>query len=271
MSLQTRKSIKLSPREGSPCKTQQRPIDTRKRWQRAATPFLNLLFPPSCAFCEAELPPADRDLVQLCQDCQQALSNSPDDFCPACGGVGQGRAGECLECKEKKLGFQRVHPLGVYRGKLRDAVIRMKNASEQVLSWSVGNLLARRIAAMESSNILYDIAVPIPKFWTKELWRGVNSAERIMRAICTQTGIQPVPNALVCTKSTKKQSLLVMSDRRKNVRGAFALATGYDLADARVLLVDDIMTTGATANEAARVLRSAGVKGVDVAVVGRAP
>jgi predicted amidophosphoribosyltransferase len=98
----------------------------------------------------------------------------------------------------------------------------------------------------------------------------VNSPDLIVEAIAARLSLPHSARILFSRRRTRKQGTLLPAERRKNVRGAFGVKKGYDLAEQHVLLVDDIMTTGATANEAARTLRRSGAARVSVLVVARA-
>jgi predicted amidophosphoribosyltransferase len=111
--------------------------------------------------------------------------------------------------------------------------------------------------------------VPVPAHWAKRLLRGVNGPDLLVEAIGRRLSIPTATDLLVCRRRTRKQGTLLPSERFLNVRNAFAVSWGYDIGDAHVLLVDDVMTTGATAGEAARTLRRAGADRVTVAIVAR--
>jgi ComF family protein len=175
---------------------------------------------------------------------------------------------DCPECERHSFRFHRVVALGAYRGALRRAVIRMKRFAEFPLSFAVGGLLATRLAERLVDD-RPDVIVPIPKYWLRRLMLGTNTSEVLAEAI-GQRHSRPVAMALRSARLTSKQSLLGVEQRRRNIAGSLRVARGYDLAGANVLVVDDTMTSGATANEAARVLRRAGARQVVIGVVARA-
>lgn len=158
--------------------------------------------------------------------------------------------------------------LGVYRDSLRDAVIRMKQKANEPLTLSMGYLLSNLIRDRRSHS-LPDLLVPVPTYWFKRILRGVNGPDLLVEAIGRHLTIAAATDLLFCRRRTQKQGTLLPSERFANVRNAFGASTGYDIRGAYVLLVDDIMTTGATASEAAKTLRDAGADRVDVAVVAR--
>ena len=233
---------------------------------------LDLLFPPKCTYCDATILHPQDD-VWLCQSCRAALTSNTPDFCDRCG-LPVSNATSCNEdmgcarCRGRRLSFHRTVVLNVYRGELQRAIIRMKRFSEIPLTSSVGRLLGDKISEQMQDNSP-DIVLSVPKFWTRRVVRGTNSAEILMEAIAHRLDLEGDDQILRCRRNTKKQSTLSLSERPRNIRGAFSVCAGYDLSSAHAMIVDDIMTTGATAQEASRALKAAGAKRISVAVAGR--
>lgn len=236
----------------------------------------DILVPPQCVFCGIDLQrpqiQASLDEILLCNDCRESFVDDNWVWCERCGAsrppkeTGKTR---CLQCVKTSPHFDAVVPLGQYRDELRRAVLRMKKNHYDHLSTSMGRLHA----AHRAHHILDfhpDIAVPVPMHWTRQINRGTNSAEILGVEIAQKLGISPVVKMLTRCRNTIPQKELPPENRVRNVRGAFRLATGYDIHGARVLLVDDILTTGATCNEIAGVLKRAGARDVIVAVIARA-
>jgi predicted amidophosphoribosyltransferase len=115
-----------------------------------------------------------------------------------------------------------------------------------------------------------DVVVPMPIHWLRRALRGTSSPEVMAEAIGAQLQVNLAKGMLRCARSTKKQSLLSPRQRQHNVRGAFCVSPKYPPQGLHVVLIDDIVTTGATASEAAQTLRRAGAARVTVAVVARA-
>ena len=159
--------------------------------------------------------------------------------------------------------------LGSYRGPLQTAVVRMKHANEQGLATAVGILLADK-ARRELIDHVPDAVVPMPMHWMRRIMRGINTPEVLAETMAYQLSIPCVPHILTVCKRTRKQSLLPPTERRKNLHHALAIRPDCDLSGCHVLLIDDIVTTGASANEAVRNLRQAGASQVTVAAVARA-
>jgi ComF family protein len=148
----------------------------------------------------------------------------------------------------------------------------MKHLAEQPLAFAMGKLIGWRL--LGELDQVPDLLVPVPMHWRRRIRRGSNTAEILAEAIQSVCDIPVHTAALRTTRLTQKQSLLSPNNRRANVRNAFAVkrsgALQGSLAKLHVGLVDDAVTTGATANSAARVLRKTGAAQVTVLAVARA-
>ena len=165
--------------------------------------------------------------------------------------------------------FDTAVPLGGYDGELRQAVLRMKRPSGEPLSAVMGRVLGRlRGEALEAFRP--DLAMPIPMFWARRLRRGTNSAEILAESLVAVLRLPLSVGVLVRRRNTLPQADLSPRERFRNVRGAFGVKAGYNFSGLRVLLVDDILTTGATCSEAAQVLRQVGAEAVAATVIARA-
>lgn len=232
---------------------------------------VNLLYPARCALCGVDLD-ADHAKRLLCPTCRAGILNLTETLCPRCAmPVPQsGNQGiDCARCRTRKLWFGHVWPLGIYRDALRDAIVCMKRQYFEPLVFAMGRLLGKELSdrIQDSSP---DIVVPMPIHWTRRLSRGMNVSELLVESMKRTLRVRTAPKLIACCRKLKKQGTLGPQERIANVKGAFRVSTAYNIKNLRVLLVDDVMTTGATANEAAKVLRKAGAAQVDVAVAARA-
>lgn len=144
----------------------------------------------------------------------------------------------------------------------------MKHLRFEPLAAGLGQQLGAWLTALALPQ-MPELVIPVPMFWLKRLWRGTNPAESLARGVAKELRLPLASDALVCCRYTKTQGTLRADERRRNVRHAFRASWRYNLRGARILLVDDVMTTGATAQEAARMLRQAGAAAVYVAAVAR--
>ena len=229
------------------------------------------MFPPVCAFCHVDITePADHLL--LCPECCRRFVPEKWISCRHCGGAisGEEDSDHCSLCREPPRLFDRVVTIGGYHSDLRDVVLRMKYPQHAPLATAMGRLLFDKRSS-ELADLHAEIIVPIPMYWRRRLQRGVNSPEIISRCLEQKLGIPVRHRLLVRCRNTRPQSeLLSPRQRFRNVRGAFRVRSRSQVSGARILLVDDVLTTGATGSEAAHVLKKAGASMVAVAVIARA-
>ncbi len=253
--------------------------DRARSAQAAYRRAVDLILPPRCALCEADLddPPYSPSFCAACRDSleMQAIAS----HCRRCGMPLPPNLG-CRRCAGRRLRFSSVTPLGSYEAALREAVLRAKNLAGETIAAALGGMLAERLIALRSDatqadneqNALrqIDLVAPVPSYWWRRARRGTNEAAVLSQVVASRLRLPEAGDLLVCRRNILRQHDLNTTERRKNVRGAFRKSWGYDIAGAHILLVDDVLTTGATANEIARVLLAAGASSISVAVVCRA-
>lgn len=248
-----------------------RVVDRVSRLARdAQTATFDLFFPPHCFFCgtsHLELRPE----FFLCSPCLSELTTLPDHVCRRCAvplPASLGTAMECPNCHDESFNFSESVTLGLYADQMREAILKMKKPTQEPLTMTMGHLLADRIIQYQFESPL-DIIVAVPMHWSRRIRRGINQSELLASAVSHRLKIPVSDRLLTCCRNIKKQATLSQTERQTNVRNAFRVSRGYDIQDARVLVVDDVMTTGATSNEIARVCRKAGAASVVVATVAR--
>ena len=276
------------------------PTTEQPTWRRFVDNWyhagLDILFPPACALCNVPLPEPG-PLPRVCDSCEAAMGIGLDQRCDCCGhllNLGQqpppdegppdegppdeGPPDEgvvvnsgCVRCSDIQFAFARVVVLGSYDGHLKQAILRMKHAGEQPLAAAMGRMLGRQLV-QANPPVIPDVVTHVPMHLTRRWKRRANSAEIIAETMARQLSI-PHRRLLRTIRRTEKQSMLSPSQRPQNVRGAFAATTRAATTrtrDEHVAIVDDTFTTGATANEASKVLLRGGAKRVTVVVLGRA-
>jgi ComF family protein len=164
--------------------------------------------------------------------------------------------------------FSAARAIGSHAGALREAVLRSKHAACAPLARALGELLATTINDRPFAEAA-ELVVPVPMHWMRRVARKTNPAGTIGRAVALRLDLPFRDNLLVCRKLLRRQASLTAAERRRNVRGAFAVRRRKLVAGKRVLLVDDVMTTGATAREASRVLLEAGARSVVIGTLAR--
>lgn len=244
---------------------------------RAAFRFV---FPPSCPMCHRDVELHERDdrgrpiAPVLCGPCSENMLPPPSRRCPRCGlPVGPHARTEegCPHCRSQKVRFQGVVRAGLYDGSLRSACIRAKSATQSPLAAALANFLwLQECQEFDSASV--DLVVPVPRHWTKHLMLPHHAAETISRVLARRLGKPLELGLLRKIKWTPDQSDLTASHRKLNLKDAFAVWPRRRLfAGKSVLLVDDILTTGTTANECSRALLQAGAAKVVVAVIAIVP
>jgi ComF family protein len=246
------------------------------RWRaplrRSLIATLDLAFPPDCGFCHAAIDSSKLGL--LCTTCRQELLSGPA-ACPRCGRASSGLSREeaneesCSRCAGLRYPFERTLRLAAYEGAMRSAVLRAKRSGERELTMALGELLAEQMVPMLAPWQPHAV-LAVPMHWTRRVRRGVNSPQILARALAAKLGVPVADHVLVRSRRTAPQASLSTRERTQNVRGAFQARRHRDLKGARLVLVDDVMTTGATVKEAAKSLRRAGAEAIHVVVLARA-
>jgi ComF family protein len=231
-----------------------------------ATGFRQIVYPAVCARCGELVSGPEFD---FCSDCSRALTDDPHFTCPRCTtSVGEHTdvSGGCPRCWDARYHFDSAFRLGPYDGLLRDVILCMKHAPGETLAECTGRLWARHHAGRFRA-LGVGVVVPVPLHWWRRLRRGYNQTACLSIAVARLLGVEHRPRWLIRTRPTKSQTQLLPSERQANVRGAFQAARRANLSGRSVLLIDDVLTTGSTASEAARALKDAGAKSVHVAVL----
>ncbi|MEJ5368477.1 MAG: ComF family protein [Bryobacteraceae bacterium] len=171
----------------------------------------------------------------------------------------------CRLCEAGLTSYDGAWCCGAYDGALRDLIHLFKYGRMLPLGRVFGQMMARAYPRDQ----LFEVLVPVPSHWRRRLWRGFDQAAVLARELSRRTAI-PVEQALRRNRHTPPQAGLTRRQRRDNIRGCFVAARPEAVRGRRVLLIDDVLTTGATVNAAAAVLRRAGAAHVGVFTLARA-
>ena len=241
---------------------------------RIKNQLCRLIFPPCCPFCEIqtlEECSSPRGLPTCCESCSDKLIGQAWDRCHKCGASCHPKnsfGNRCRLCHGLDLRFDRAVAIGDYRGHLRDMVIETKREHHEVRALQLGFLLGTQMERFEVG-LECDLVLPVPTHWFRKFKRGFHAASVIADGVCLQLGLKKEDSLMICTRLTKKQGTLLTPGRFQNVRGAFQMNRQAEVADKKVLIVDDVMTSGATVGEVAKILYRAGASQVQVAVAAR--
>lgn len=240
-----------------------------------ANSLSRLVFPPHCYVCGAEMTQLPETQLHrfFCSDCYNALIVNPWNGCNFCGAYrteGRATARYCVHCRGGNFAFDRIATLGMFTGLLKDVIYMIKKPEYKHLARAMAEALFQfRLKGTSFLDVDWIVPVPMNKYRFRQ--RGVNDAEIIAQTISEFSGKQYV-NALTRSAATELQRSLTPRQRHENVRGVFDWRwwVETDNPPKSVLIVDDVLTTGATCNELAKMMKSIGVETVYVAVLARA-
>jgi competence protein ComFC len=243
--------------------------------------IVSIFFPAGCRICEQLLTRASR--VPICGECLASFVPLTEKVCEICGRPmlpvtpsatpADGAKQLCPICREQPgqekgiYAFNRTRSYAVYDGTLVRAILLLKFERMEPL----GVWFAERLAeVVKVEGLLADVVVPVPLHRDRERERGYNQADLIARPLARRLKLPHRAVLLVRTRPRPDKQVLTMEERWESVRGAFATRPGSQVDNLRVLLVDDVMTTGATLDACSRALLDAGAKSVIGLTVARA-
>ncbi len=231
--------------------------------------IFQFLLPPQCYCCEAFLPEGQEG---FCRGCLSGIHWIEPPFCTRCGipfVSREDRSHPCGVCLEKPRYFTIGRALGTYEGPLREAIHRWKYEGKGYITPLFGEWMARRFLDHWRTD-LFDLLIPVPLHPRRLRERGFNQALLLAEDLGCRLGIPCRKRILQKRESTVPQVRLSGAERESGVRGAFVLRKEEEVEKRRILLVDDVYTTGATVNECAKVLLDGGAERVDVFTVAHA-
>ena len=236
------------------------------RWVDTA---LALIYPPACQLCSTRRASAAEGFV--CSRCWSQVRFIKPPFCGRCGLPYAGELTtpfECANCKDMELYFSSARSAVAAGGMILEVIHRYKYQRALWFEPFLADIFLRQ-ALPEVDPELWDFIVPVPLHPTKHREREFNQAARIACYLSKATGIPLNNHVIFRVASTRTQTQLTREARAANVRTAFVSRNNLTLNGARIILVDDVLTTGSTTNACARVLRKAGAGAVCVWTVAR--
>jgi ComF family protein len=236
-----------------------------------------LVFPPHCTVCGVLLSRHDPNFssrIHFCELCQNQVIAPLHDACRRCGAIHPGsRVGEsskleCRFCRRQDFPVEACSALGNYGDLLQRLVIQLKGHRNESLALQLGQLLGQRLKELPWSRNLEAI-VPVPAHWSKQLQKGFHGAAVIGEGIRRELRLDWLPRAVRSTRRTAKQGMLENSERFRNVAGAFEVTTPDRVAGRNLLIVDDVLTSGATMTAVCETLQEADAGQIYAAVLAR--
>jgi ComF family protein len=232
--------------------------------------ILDLLLPASCCYCNEPL--RDPPVPCFCGSCWADLAPLIGPACPRCGSpfpspesLSASPDHECGSCRNDPPVFDQAVAAGLFEGQLREAIHRYKYGPLRALGRPLAGWMCGRIGL--SGRI--DAVMPVPLHRSRLRQRGFNQALLLARGVSERFGLALRYDELLRVRPTRPQVELAGRERSANVQGAFALRDPGVVTGLHILLVDDVLTTGATMNECSRVLKDAGAAAVTALTLAR--
>lgn len=240
----------------------------RSTFERAKHVLLDFLYPRSCICCGVSLPETFRF---ICWDCWSDTTRVVAPFCELCGDPVAGAVDHdfiCYSCSSETPAFDRARSAARYEGAVGEALRQLKYEKGFWMGPDMAKLLHTcRIA--EYSGLSFDLIVPVPLHHVRRRDRGYNQAAVLAKELSRLMGCRMDSGVVRRIRCTTTQTNLTATQRLSNVKNAFESRKGKRLAGKRILLVDDVMTTGATVNACAKALKRGGAVSVYVLTVAR--
>lgn len=232
----------------------------KPEWKRFGTALLDFLYPPHCPVCGKM---TERGLI--CPKCRDALHPVGEHYCLKCGKPIGSREEYCGDCARTTHVFEQCRSLYSYHGAVKTSLYRLKYSNRREYARFFGYEMATMFERwIRRCNIT--MLVPIPLHPQKQRLRGYNQAAVLACAAADRLGIPMDESVLIRVRNTRPQKRLDDAERRKNMQNAFCAVRQMG-PEERILLIDDIFTTGATADAAAAALKAAGAGAVFVCTV----
>jgi ComF family protein len=230
---------------------------------------LDFVFPPHCHVCREFIPDAGE--LHICTACRERISTIKTPLCLICGipFIGAGADHVCGSCCRVIPGFDSARAALGYEGPGKELIHAFKYRNKTHLRRPLGILMIQELSEYICTGS-HDLVMPVPLHRKKLASRGFNQALLLGEIISRRCSVPLDRHNLRRIRWTEPQVNLTSADRRTNVKGAFSVHEPSQIIGCRVLLVDDVLTTGSTVEECARILKAAGASGVKVITAARA-
>jgi ComF family protein len=241
--------------------------NTAARARAAGKLIANAILPPRCLACGVTVETSGA----LCASCFSGFTFIAAPICRVCGiplEIAHDDDLICGGCIRERPDFNRARAVFVYDATSKGLLLAFKHGDRTDAGVHLARWMCRAGAELIEA---CDLVVPVPLHRWRFLWRSYNQAALLANALSKVTGKPSVPDALVRTRATPSQGHLDRKGRRRNVKDAFRVNRVRAIEGKKVLLIDDVLTTGATVEACTRALLAVGARAVDVLVLGRVP
>ena len=228
--------------------------------------LVDIVYPKSCPVCKTRLQESASADMPVCTRCWLKIKKNVPPFCVRCGRHLEKKTftkNVCPACTRKEFYFDRAFAACTYEGVLKDLIHEFKYKGKDYLGVALCSLLTDYIKEYNLPMEYLDVVIPVPLHGARLREREFNQAQVLALGIGQAFG-KPVLPVLVRHRPTRTQTELEPHQRQQNVRNSFRVLSGFAIKEKNALLVDDVLTTGATCSEAARTLKMAGANVVFV-------
>lgn len=222
--------------------------------------LVELVYPKRCLACKKRLGPSSIDSL-ICAACWSDIKRNTPPFCCSCGRKLDKKTlskNLCADCLRRRNYFDRAFSPCVYTGTLKELICEFKYRDKPYLGPALGRLLIEFIKEYDLPIEYLDFIIPVPLHKTRLREREFNQAEILSRHIAGEFNKSVLTDCLQRHRHTKTQAELEINNRLLNVKDSFSVTNCELIRNRNLLVVDDVLTTGATASEAAKVLKQAG-------------
>lgn len=236
----------------------------------------DIVFPPRCFSCNRDIFTEEKSYI--CEKCLKNICYVGKNRCLRCGSElgpfvsasNPPKAG-CIRCRSVKVMFDGASYAAKFEGVIKELIHRFKYNNADFLVGPLVEILINHLPdaglSLNNLNKNVDVVVPVPLFWWRRFKRGFNQSELLAKNIGRHLLLPVSTNNLYRIRNTIPQTRLSRSRRQQNMRGAFATKRAEEFRERRVLLIDDVLTTGVTASECTRAIKAAGGKEVRVLTI----
>jgi len=240
-----------------------------------ASGVVSLFLPADCKICGQALEPLN--FSYICENCWDRVKLLKMPHCSRCAKPFPASLASreissllCAECSQDSSPFKKIFAPTLYEGVMKEAIHLLKYRRKKGIMKRLEKILKVYFFQTDLPFSKFDLVVPVPLHRKKLKERGFNQAELLAKVIATHFGLKLVKNNLQKVKATKSQTSLSKKKRIENIKGAFQFRNKDKFRAKKILLVDDVYTTGTTVREAARVLKKARVREVYIFTLARA-